>query len=150
MQERSCVFPAWKVLAVAVACALLLLSSAGLLYVLLRQTELTQELLRLDAQMQALSRSCRLQVGTLTVDPAAEDGEVKNLRRRRRNQEGAATSSQDEKDVLMLLTYSRVPVRHVWALFFFKEGVVTSGGFFFFTIQSQKVCLKTSEGVNVS
>lgn len=113
MQERSGVFLAWKVLPVATcALLLLLLSSAGMLYLLVRQRELTEELLRLDGQMQALSRSCRLQAGMLPVEPA-EAGELKNLHRSRRHQEGAATQSQDEKDMMMVMTYSMVPVRHI-------------------------------------
>lgn len=116
MKERSEVPHAWKrkVLLVA-ACALLLLTWAGLLYLLVRQRELMEELLRLDGQMLALSRSCRLQAGVLPTDPA-DDGEMKNLQRSRRDQERAATvESGDEKDVMMLMTYSLVPVRYLKA-----------------------------------
>lgn len=116
MKERSEVPLTWKwkVLPVAV-CALLLLTWTGLLYLLARQRELTKELLRLDGQVLALSRCCRLQAGVLPADPA-DDGEVKNLQRIRRDQERAATvESGDEKDMMMLMTYSLVPVRYLKA-----------------------------------
>ncbi|XP_028441595.1 uncharacterized protein LOC114560428 isoform X2 [Perca flavescens] len=109
MKEKSGVFLAWKVLLVGM-CALLLLSSAGLLFLLVRQKELTEQLVRLDAQMQVLSQSCRLQTGVLAVEPT-EAAELKKLQRSRRNQEGEATQSQDEKEMLMLMTYSMVPIK---------------------------------------
>lgn len=90
-------------------CALLLLSSAGVLYLLVQQRQLVEELLRLDAQVQALSRSCRPQAGE---QPPAEAGEPRSLHRSRRHQEGPAAPRQDGKDVMMLMTYSMVPVRH--------------------------------------
>ncbi|XP_044050349.1 gliomedin-like isoform X1 [Siniperca chuatsi] len=109
MKERSGVCLAWKVLLVGM-CVLLLLCSAGLVFMLVRQKELTEELLRLDAQVQVLSQSCRLQTGILPTDPA-EAGELKKLHRGRRSWEGEPTQSQDEKDMLMLMTYSMVPVK---------------------------------------
>lgn len=109
MQERSGALLAWKVL-LAGMCALLLTSSGGLVFLLVRQKELTEELVRLDAQVQVLSRSNRLQA----ADPAeAED--LKKLQRSRRNQEGEPRQSEDEKDMMMLMTYSMVPVRHLIA-----------------------------------
>lgn len=99
MQERSGAF-----LRLAGMCTLLL-SSAGLIYLLVRQSELTEELLRLEAQVKVLVQSCGLQ------DGASLQGDgLKKLQRSRRNQEEAET--QDEKDMLMLMTYSMVPVRH--------------------------------------
>ncbi|XP_037624098.1 gliomedin-like isoform X12 [Sebastes umbrosus] len=103
MKERNGVIVAWKVLLVGM-CALLLLSSAGLVFLLVRQRELTEELVRLDAQVQVLSQSCRLQEGVLP-----EAGELKKLQRSRRNQE--EEPGQDEKDMMMLMTYSMVPVK---------------------------------------
>lgn len=116
MKERSEVLLAWKRKVLpAAACALLLLTWAGLLYLLARQRKLTEELLRLDGQMLALSRSCGLQAGVLPADPAVA-GELKNLQRSRRDQERAATvESGDEKDMMMLMTYSLVPVRYLKA-----------------------------------
>lgn len=115
MKERSAAFPAWKVL-LAGMCVLLLLSSAGLVFLLVRQKELAEELLRLDAQVQVLSQSCRLQAGVLPTEPG-EAGELRRLHRSRRNQRGEPTQGQDDKDTLMLMTYSMVPVRHC-GLFF--------------------------------
>ena len=112
MKESSGVSLVWKGrLLVGICVLLLLLSSAGLVFLLVRQRELTEELLRLDAQVQELSQSCRV----LRLEPA-EAGELKKLRRSRRNQEGEAAESQDEKDMLTLMTYSMVPVRHLHAL----------------------------------
>lgn len=111
MQDRSRVLPPWwKALAAAAAAfALMLLSSAGLLYLLARQRELTEELLRLDAQMQEVLRRCRLQEGTAPPHPAEE---LKILHRSRRDENGTATGGQDEKDVTLMVTYSVVPVRN--------------------------------------
>lgn len=99
MQERS-----GALLRLAGMCTLLL-SSAGLIYLLVRQSELTEELLRLEAQVKVLAQSCGLPDGT-----SLQGDGLKKLQRSRRNQEGG--ENQDEKDVLMLMTYSMVPVRH--------------------------------------
>lgn len=98
MQERSGAF-----LQLAGMCTLLL-SSAGLIYLLVRQSELTEELLRLEAQVKVLVQSCSLQGGT-----SLQGDGMKKLQRSRRNQEEA--ERQEEKDTLMLMTYSMVPVR---------------------------------------
>lgn len=98
MRERSGAF-----LLLAGMCVLLL-SSAGLIYLLVRQGELTEELLRLEAQVKVLVQSCGLQNGT-----SLQGDELRKLHRSRRNQEEA--ERQDEKDVLMLTSYSMVPVR---------------------------------------
>lgn len=97
MHERSGAF-----LLLAGMCALLL-SSAGLIYLLVRQSDLTEELLRLEAQVKVLAQSCRLQDGTTLQ---AEG--LKKLNRNRRNQE--EEESREGKD--MLMTYSMVTVRH--------------------------------------
>lgn len=111
MKESSGVYLVWKVLLVGM-CVLLLLSSAGLVFLLVRHKELTQELVRLDAQVQELSQFCRLQAAILPADPG-EAGELKKLQRSRRNQEREPTEeSHDKKDMMMLMTYSMVPVRN--------------------------------------
>lgn len=107
MKEKSGVFPAWKVL-LAGMCVLLLLSSAGLVFLLVRQRELTEELLRLDAQMREMSQRCRLQAG---IREPAEAGELEKLHRSRRDQEEYPSQSQEEKDMMTMMTYSMVPVR---------------------------------------
>lgn len=114
MQDRSGVLPPWwKALALAAAaCALLLLSSAGLLYLLARQRELTEELLRLDAQMQEVLRRCRLQEGTAAPPSPHPAEELKLLHRSRRDENGTVTRGQDEKDAMLMVTYSMVPVRN--------------------------------------
>lgn len=103
MQERS-----GALLQLAGMCALLL-SSAGLLYLLVRQSDLTEELLRLEAQVKALARTCGPRDGA-----APRDDGLKGLNRNRRSQQGA--ERQEEKDMLMLMTYSMVPVRRHAAL----------------------------------
>lgn len=75
----------------------LLLSSAALIYLLVRQSQLTEELLRLEAQVTVLAQGCGLQDRT----------SLQKLQRSRRNQEEA--EREDEKDTLMLTTL--VPVR---------------------------------------
>lgn len=99
MHERSGAF-----LLLGGMCALLL-SSAGLIYLLVRQSDLTEELLRLEAQVKVLARSCRLQDGTTLQ---AEGPRKLNRNRRDQEEEG----SGEEKDMLKLMTYSMVPVRH--------------------------------------
>ncbi|XP_070763120.1 gliomedin-like [Enoplosus armatus] len=125
MKERSGVFLVWKVLLVGM-CVLLLLCSAGLVFMLVRQKELTEELLRLDAQVQELSQTCRMQAGILPVDPE-EAGELKKLHRGRRSREGEPTQSQDEKDMLMLMTYSMVPVKAFIDLCNSSRGICLTG-----------------------
>ncbi|KAM7396854.1 hypothetical protein PAMP_019862 [Pampus punctatissimus] len=111
MKERSGGFLALKVLLVWM-CVLLLLSSAGVVYLLVRHTELMEEVVRLDAQMKVLSQSCRPQAGTLHTDPG-KAGQLKALHRSRRNNGGQPKQSldKDEKDMLMMMTYTMVPVK---------------------------------------
>eukprot|EP00064_Thunnus_orientalis_P010742 superscaffoldBa00001485_g10769 len=110
MKERSGVCLALKALLAGVCVLLLLLSSAGVVFLLFRHKELTEEVVRLDAQMQALAQSCRLQTGFLRTEPG-EAGQLKALDRSRRSHSGAPKQSldKDEKDMLMLMTYSMVP-----------------------------------------
>lgn len=99
-------------------CGLLLLGSAGLVFLMVQHKELTKELVRLESEMQELSQRCRLQAGLLP-DDLGEAGELRKLHRSRRDQEGDPAQDQDQ-DMLMLMTYSMVPVRHlnacIWAL----------------------------------
>lgn len=97
MQERSGAF-----LLLLGTCTLLL-SSAGFVYLLVRQSELAEELLRLEAQVEALVQSRGLQGGT-----GLQGDGLKKLHRSRRNQE----EEEEEEDMPMLMTYSMVPVRH--------------------------------------
>ncbi|KAI3370675.1 hypothetical protein L3Q82_007237 [Scortum barcoo] len=125
MKERSGGFLAWKAL-LAGLCVLLLLSTAGLVFLLVRQKELMEELLRLDVQVQALSQSCRLRAGIVPVDPT-EAGELKELLRSRRSPEGEASQSLDEKDMLMLMSYSMVPIKTFIDLCNSSRGVCLTG-----------------------
>ncbi|XP_040893955.1 uncharacterized protein LOC121181842 isoform X1 [Toxotes jaculatrix] len=126
MKEQSGVFNACKLLLVGMCVLLLLLSSAGLVFLLVRQKELTEELVRLDAQMQELSQSCKLQAGILTMDPG-EAAELKTLHRSRRNQEEEPTPSEDKKDMLMMMTYSMVPIKSLIDLCSSSGGVCLTG-----------------------
>ncbi|XP_023278216.1 gliomedin-like isoform X3 [Seriola lalandi dorsalis] len=125
MKEGSGGFHAWGVLLVGM-CALLLLSSAGLVSLLVRQKELTGELVRLDAQMQELSQSCKLQAGIPSGDHG-EAADLKTLRRSRRNQEEEPTQSQEKKDTLMLMSYSMVPVKSLVDLCGSSKGLCSTG-----------------------
>lgn len=99
MHERS-----GACLLLAGMCALLL-SSAGLIYLLVRHSDLTEELLRLEAQVKVLAQSCHLRDGaTLQAEG------LRKLNRNRRNQEEGESGA--DKDMLRLMTYSMVPVRH--------------------------------------
>nr|XP_033940517.1 gliomedin isoform X2 [Pseudochaenichthys georgianus] len=124
MKERSGVCLAWKVLLLVGLCALLLLSSGALVFLLVRQKELTEELVRLEAQMQELSQSCRLQAGVLNQDPA-EARELRKLQRSRRHQEEDLT--QEEKDMMMTMAYSMVPVKALMDLCNGSRGVCSTG-----------------------
>ncbi|XP_034060575.1 uncharacterized protein LOC117538793 isoform X3 [Gymnodraco acuticeps] len=124
MKERSGVCLAWKVLLLVGLCALLLLSSGALVFLLVRQKELTEELVRLEAQMQELSQSCRLQAGVLNQDPA-EPRELRKLQRSRRHQEEDLT--QEEKDMMMMMAYSMVPVKALMDLCNGSRGVCLTG-----------------------
>ncbi|XP_068578539.1 gliomedin-like isoform X2 [Cebidichthys violaceus] len=125
MKEMSGAFLTLKWLLVGM-CALLLLSSGGLVFLLVRQKELTEELVRLDAQVQVLSQS-RLQAGVLQPTDPTEAGELKKLQRSRRNQEGEPTQSEDEKDMMMLMTYSMVPVKAFMDLCNSSRGLCFTG-----------------------
>ncbi|XP_033997918.1 uncharacterized protein LOC117491902 isoform X4 [Trematomus bernacchii] len=124
MKERSGVCLAWKVLLLVGLCALLLLSSGALVFLLVRQKELTEELVRLEAQMQELSQSCRLQAVVLNQDPA-EARELRKLQRSRRHQEEDLT--QEEKDMMMMMAYSMVPVKALMDLCNGSRGVCLTG-----------------------
>ncbi|XP_049429144.1 gliomedin-like isoform X2 [Epinephelus fuscoguttatus] len=121
MKERSGV-----ILLLVGMCVLLLMSTTGFVFLMVRQRELTEELGRLGAEMQVLSQNLRLQAGVLPVDPARA-GELKKLHRSRRDQEGKATQSQEEKDMLMLMTYSMVPVKAFMDLCNSSRGVCLTG-----------------------
>lgn len=103
MKERSGVGLGLKVLLTGM-CVLLLLSSAGVVFLLAKHKELTEEVVRLDAQMRELS-----QEGFLHTD-LGEAGQLKTLRSRRSG-EPKQSRDKDEKDMLLLMTYSLVPVR---------------------------------------
>ncbi|KAK5867248.1 hypothetical protein PBY51_011758 [Eleginops maclovinus] len=124
MKESSGIGLAWKVLLLVGLCALLLLSSGASVFLLVRQKELTGELVRLDAQMQELSQSCRLRAGVLNQDPA-EARELRKLQRSRRHQEEDLT--QEEKDMMMMMAYSMVPVKALMDLCNSTRGVCLTG-----------------------
>ncbi|KAG7245470.1 hypothetical protein INR49_010921 [Caranx melampygus] len=125
MKEGSGVSCVWRAVLVGL-CVLLLLSSAGLVFVLVRQRELTEELFRLDAQMQELSQSCKLQAGVLFTDRGEAAGR-KTLHRSRRNQEEEPTTSEEKKDALMLMSYTMVPVKSVMDLCKNSKGLCLTG-----------------------
>ncbi|CAL8356837.1 unnamed protein product [Lota lota] len=92
--------------------ALLLLGSAGLVCLLLRHRDLTQHVTRLEARLHVVSQGC----GSLrAVGEAVEGGPLQDpepLHRSRRRR-GAEAPGWEDQDVLMMMTYSRVPVYQV-------------------------------------
>ncbi|XP_034032080.1 gliomedin-like isoform X2 [Thalassophryne amazonica] len=104
MKDRSNVLLAWRVSGVIV----LLVCSAGLVFLLLQHRQLREELVRLDFQMQELLQNCKLQTGVLTPDPG-QAAELKMVQRSKRSQEGDV--AQVEEDMMMMMTYSLVPVK---------------------------------------
>lgn len=123
MQDRSRVLPPWrKTLLAAAACVLLLLSAAAWIYLLVRQRHLAEELQRLDAQMGEVSRRC---------GGREEAAELRVLQRSRRQESGAAAAAaaartaaargQEEEDVMVVMTYSLLPVRQHNFLFFTSD-----------------------------
>ncbi|CAK6961528.1 gliomedin-like isoform X5 [Scomber scombrus] len=105
MKGKSGVCLALKALLTGM-CALLLLSSAGVVFLLAKHKELTEEVVRLDAQMRELSQERFL------YTDLEEAGQLKTLRSRR-SQGGETKQShdKDEKDMLLLMTYSMVPIK---------------------------------------
>ncbi|XP_058500911.1 mucin-4-like isoform X2 [Solea solea] len=118
MTERRGLFAMWKELLLGLCVLLLLLTSAGLVFLLVQQTELVKEMVRLDTQVQELSQSCKL---------STEPGHVKTLHRSRRNQDGEPTQSEDQADMLMLMTYSMVPVKSLADLCSNNKGACITG-----------------------
>nr|XP_043893030.1 olfactomedin-like protein 2A isoform X3 [Solea senegalensis] len=118
MTERRGLFAMWKELLLGLCVLLLLLTSAGLVFLLVQQTELVKEMVRLDTQVQELSQSCKL---------STEPGHVKTLHRSRRNQDGEPTQSEDQTDMLMLMTYSMVPVKSLADLCSNNKGACITG-----------------------
>lgn len=135
MKEKSGVLLVWRLL-LAGLCVLLLVMTAGLVSLLLQQKEMSEELLRLESQVEELSESCRLRA---TIFPAelAENREMKKLHRSRRNKDEELTRSQEQKDALTLMTYSMVPVRHLSILHiihcYAKDNRYILGSCFFIT-----------------
>jgi hypothetical protein len=78
--------------------ALLLLGSGGLVCLLLGHRDLTQHVARLEARLEAMEG------GPRHTDPPEP---LHHSRRRR----GAEAPGGDHQDALMMMTYSRVPVR---------------------------------------
>ncbi|XP_075998272.1 uncharacterized protein LOC142991951 isoform X2 [Genypterus blacodes] len=113
MKDRNGVCVAWNTLLLGM-CTALVLSSGGLVFLLVQYRQLMSELLRLDAQMQVLSQSCVLQAGVFHTSEPTEAGELeKRVRRSRRNHGGEPTESNEQQDgdMMMLMTYSMVPLK---------------------------------------
>ncbi|XP_015249252.1 PREDICTED: gliomedin-like [Cyprinodon variegatus] len=110
MKDGKETFPKWKTWLVGTCVALLLLlASAGLVFLWVQQQELAEELGRLDSQMQELAQHCRLAAGRLPEE-SGKAGDVRKLRRTRRNQGGQWTQRKDQ-DKLMLMTHTLLPVK---------------------------------------
>ncbi|XP_047451978.1 uncharacterized protein LOC125014715 isoform X3 [Mugil cephalus] len=125
MKDKSGGLLARKML-LAGMCVLLLLSSAGLVFLLLQHKEMSQELVRLGSQVEELSQSCRLQARILPAE-LGEAGGMKKLHRRRRNQDEDLTKGQEQKDTMMLVTYSMIPVKAFMDLCNSSRGLCLTG-----------------------
>ncbi|CAN9499413.1 unnamed protein product [Ophioblennius macclurei] len=91
-------------------CLLLLLTLAGLVFLLIRQQDAAEEMVQLKSELQELSQVCRL-YGQILPSDLPEAGELRKLQRKRRNHDEEPTRSQEEKDMLMLMTYYMLPVK---------------------------------------
>ncbi|RVE71713.1 hypothetical protein OJAV_G00054610 [Oryzias javanicus] len=114
MTEKS--FCAWKALLLGMCVLLLLLGSAGWIFLLLQHSELVKELARLQSQVQELSRlhdARHLETGEL--------GELKKLHRSRRDQ------ADEDQDMLMLMTYSMIPTKALTDLCNNSKGLCITG-----------------------
>ncbi|KAG7281020.1 hypothetical protein CRUP_016652 [Coryphaenoides rupestris] len=122
MKDRGNVVLPWALQVLLLGTVvLLLLGSAGLLCLLLRHRELTQHVARLDAELHAVSRTCGTlleaaeageagETGHEAVEggPAPGPGLLRGSRMRRGAKDPGGEGNQD--DMLMMMTYSRVPV----------------------------------------
>uniref|UniRef100_A0A3P9H539 Uncharacterized protein n=1 Tax=Oryzias latipes TaxID=8090 RepID=A0A3P9H539_ORYLA len=122
MTEKS--FGVWKTLLLGM-CVLLLLGSAGWIFLLIQHRELVKELARLQSQVQELSQSCRLQARK-RQDETGEVGELKKLHRSRRDQVDEVIQKQDQ-DMLMLMTYSMIPTKALVDLCNDSRGLCITG-----------------------
>ncbi|KAJ8343563.1 hypothetical protein SKAU_G00308920 [Synaphobranchus kaupii] len=127
--------PSWRMrLLLLGMCALTLLSSAGLVVLLLRQTQLTAQLLQLDAQVREISE--RAVVEFLSeVTPLAEQQRAKHQRHRNpRNKRShgpwgprGPSRGEEQEDMMMMMTYSIVPVRVLVDLCNSTNGICLTG-----------------------
>ncbi|KAM4619069.1 uncharacterized protein ACJ7VT_008295 [Polymixia lowei] len=117
-----------RVLLVAM-CAVLALSSAGLAFLLAQHRDLTQHLVRLDAQLQALSRSRGPRTGILRTSHPGEGGQPRQIHRskRSRGEELTYSRGKEEKDTLMMMTYSMVPLKIFVDLCNSSKGICLTG-----------------------
>ncbi|XP_064169423.1 gliomedin-like [Anguilla rostrata] len=127
--------PSWRMRVLLLGlCTLTVLSSAGLVVLLLRQTQLTAQLLQLDAQVREISE--RAVVEFLSeVTPLAERQRAKrhhhhNPRSKRSQRpwgpQGPPHGEQQE-DMMMMMTYSMVPVRVLVDLCNSTNGICLTG-----------------------
>lgn len=88
---------------------LLLLCSAGLGYLLLQHRQMSEDIAKLDAQVQELAQ--KVWTGVVTLD-AKEAEKLKKVQRSRRSHKGEPPLTSDRDDeMLMLVTYSSVPIK---------------------------------------
>ncbi|XP_024912154.1 probable serine/threonine-protein kinase DDB_G0282963 isoform X2 [Cynoglossus semilaevis] len=100
---------------------LLIITSAAVLFLLVRQTQMMGEIARLDAQVHEMNY--RVEMGVLSSDPDDEP-ELSMPHRSRRSHEG---EDDDNKDMLMMMSYSMVPVKTLIDLCASNKGVCLTG-----------------------
>ncbi|XP_053740784.1 gliomedin-like isoform X2 [Synchiropus splendidus] len=105
MTEKNGLSPAWRALLVGLG-GLLLLVSAGLVYLLAQHQQLARDVVRLDAEMQLMSQKCTLQEKLMQPRQAFQ-------RRQRRDQEEEPSDMMDkyDKDMLTLMASSLMQVQ---------------------------------------
>ncbi|KAK7892135.1 hypothetical protein WMY93_024098 [Mugilogobius chulae] len=108
-----------------VQCLLLLLCSTGLVYLLLENRQMTENITKLDAQVQELAQ--RVWTGVVTLDPKEADT-LKKVQRSRRSHNGEPPLSTDkDEEMLMLVTYSTVPIKAFIELCNNSKGMCLTG-----------------------
>ncbi|XP_055015738.1 gliomedin-like [Boleophthalmus pectinirostris] len=124
MKEGNGVSVQLKVLLLA-HCLLLLLCSAGLVYLLLQNRQMNEDLTKLDTQVQGLAQ--KVWTGVVTLDPE-EAEKLKKVQRIRRSHHGELPPITDkDEEMLMLVTYSSVPIKAFIELCNSSKGMCLTG-----------------------
>lgn len=115
MRETSPTSLSWKLRALLLGiCLLTVLNSAGLLVVFVRQARLTSLLSELDEQLEELSETSVVEfVSEVARNPElrAERFEYSRNKRSHERHHRPELHHEEQNDMMMMMTYSMVPVR---------------------------------------